>query len=134
MAARFEIVSSKLVLNHPKLDGYLNGPSGDLWKWMDRRGDRVVKAAKRQVGVRTGLLRRSIYMKHGTVMGGQEVWIGSLISYGYMHHEGTRPHVIAPKNGSALVLRSGAVVRGAVRHPGTKANKFLSDNIHHFRY
>jgi len=134
MTAEFEVTSSKLVLNYPKLNAYLNTPAGDLWKWMDRRGDRVVKSAKRQVGVRTGRLRSSIHMRHGVYMRGQELWIGANISYGYMHHEGTRPHIIAPKNGGALVLRSGAVVRGAVRHPGTKANKFLTDNIHHFRY
>lgn len=130
----FEIVSQKLVLNHPKLEGYLKGPSGDVWKWLDKRGDRVVRAAKRQVGVQTGLLRRSIHMRHTVAMFGQELWIGSNVRYGYMHHQGTRPHIIAPKNGGALVLRSGSVVRGAVRHPGTKANKFLSDNLHHFRY
>lgn len=129
-----KVVSKKLVLNHPKLNTYLKGPSGDLWKWLDKKGDKVVRSAKRQVGVQTGLLRRSIHMRHTVNMAGQQLWIGSEVRYGYMHHQGTRPHIIAPKNGGALVLRSGAVVRGAVRHPGTKANRFLSDNLYHFRY
>lgn len=132
--AELQITSSKLVLNYPKLQEYLNGPSGDLWKWLDKRGDKVVHAAKRQVGVKTGRLRASIQMRHTTNMRGQEIWIGSEVKYGYLHHQGTRAHVIAPKHGGVLVLKSGAMVRGSVHHPGTKPNRFLSDNLYHFRY
>jgi hypothetical protein len=129
-----QVVSKKLVLNYPKLDAYLKSPSGDVWKWLDKRGDKVVHAAKRQVGVKTGHLRASIHMRHTTGMRGQELWIGSEVKYGYLHHEGTRAHTIAPKNGGVLVLRSGKMVHGSVRHPGTKPNRFLSDNLYHFRY
>lgn len=129
----YAMVSSKLVLYKPVLDEYLNGPSGDLWKWMDRKANKAVAGAKRQVGVRRGLLRASIHAKHDRARWGQELWIGSYMPYGYMHHEGTKPHIIAPKNGSALVLKSGHVVRGSVMHPGTKPNRFLSSQTIHFR-
>jgi hypothetical protein len=130
---QYSQIDSKLVLYRPILAEYLNGQSGDLWRWMDKRADKVVRGAKRQVGVQTGRLRRSIHSRHSKSLTGQELMIGSDISYGYMHHEGTRPHIIAPKNGGVLVLRSGHVVRGAVRHPGTKPNRFLSDQLIHFR-
>jgi hypothetical protein len=132
--AEMQIVSSKLILNHPKLNAELKGPTGGLWKWLDKRGDKVVHAAKRQVGVQTGQLRASIHMRHTSDARGQNLWIGSEVKYGYLHHEGTRSHIIAPKNGGVLVLRSGRAVRGAVRHPGTKPNRFLSSNLYHFRY
>lgn len=124
-----------VVLNRPVLDAYLRGPSGDVWRWLDRRGDKAVRGAKRDVGVQTGQLRASIHMKHTMTATGQELWIGSnTVKYARMHHEGTRPHVIAPKAGGALVIGRGRVmVRGPVLHPGTKPNPFLTNQLYHFR-
>lgn len=124
-----------VVLNRAVLDTYLRGPSGDVWRWLDKRGERAVSGAKRAVGVQTGQLRASIHMKHSIRPNGQELWIGSnTVKYAYMHHQGTRPHIIAPKPGGALVIGRGRVmVRGPVLHPGTKANKFLSSQTYHFR-
>ena len=124
-----------VVLKRAVLDGYLRGPSGDVWRWLDKRGERAVSGAKRAVGVQTGQLRASIHMKHSVRPNGQELWIGSnTVKYAYMHHQGTRPHIIAPKPGGALVIGRGRVmVRGPVLHPGTKANKFLSTQTYHFR-
>ncbi|NJJ37826.1 hypothetical protein [Paenibacillus apii] len=43
------------------------------------------------------------------------------IKYGRFLEEGTRPHLIQPKNKKALYWRGAAhPVRGAVKHPGTK--------------
>jgi hypothetical protein len=124
-----------LVLNKPVLDNYLKGPSGDIWRWLERRGNTAMRAAKRQVGVKTGRLRASIHMRHTAFSLGQELWIGSdTVPYGLDHHEGTRPHVIAPKNGGVLIMGRGRIVRGPVMHPGTKPNKFLSSQLWHFRY
>lgn len=124
----------KLVLNRPVLNNYLHSPTGDVWKWLERRGNTAMRAAKRQVGVKTGRLRASIHMRHRPTVYGQELWIGSdTVPYALEHHEGTRPHVIPPKNGGVLVLGRGSVIRGPVMHPGTKANKFLSNQLWHFR-
>lgn len=124
-----------LILYKPVLDAELKTPSGDLWRWLNRKGNAALRDAKRQVGVDTGRLRRSLHMRHATESYGQSLWIGSdTVSYAYMHHQGTRPHVIAPKNGTVLRFRSGRVVHGPVVHPGTRANPFLSSQLHHFRY
>lgn len=125
-----------VVLNRPVLDAYLRGPSGDVWRWLDKRGDRAVRGAKRDVGVQTGQLRASIHMKHTMIATGQELWIGSnTVKYARMHHEGTRPHVIAPKAGGALVIGRGrTMVRGPVLHPGTRPNPYLRNQLYHFRF
>lgn len=88
-------------------------------------------AAKAQVGVRTGALRASIHMRHLRDSRSQYVKIGSKKKYAYMHHEGTKPHLITPNRAHVLrfVSRGRLVYAHAVRHPGTKANKFLSDNL-----
>lgn len=124
-----------VVLNRPVLDAYLRGPSGDVWRWLDKRGDRAVRGAKRAVGVQTGQLRASIHMKHTISPNGQKLWIGSnTVNYAYMHHQGTRPHLIAPRGGGALVIGKGRMIRGPVLHPGTKANPYLSSQTYHFRF
>lgn len=124
----------KLVLNNAALKAELNTPSGSLWRWLDRRGEAAVRGAKRQVGVDTGKLRGSIHMRHMVRVVGQELWIGTKgVSYAYAHHQGTKPHVIAPKGGTTLRMRSGKIIHGPVMHPGTKPNKFLSSQTYHFR-
>lgn len=125
----------RFVLNKPALAIQMNTPSGALWRWMERRGNRALSGAKRQVGVNTGKLRQSLHMKHRPEIYGQSLWIGSdTVSYAYMHHQGTKPHVIAPKNGTILRMGSSRIVHGPVMHPGTRPNPFLSSQLHHFRY
>lgn len=114
---------------------YLNTPAGDLWKYMEKRGQRAVIGAKQQVGVRTGALKRSIHMKHLGNLTGQYLWIGATQSHALAHHEGTKAHRIAP-NPPNKVLRfnSGTRVVFAreVNHPGTKPNRYLSSQLRHF--
>lgn len=124
-----------VVLDKPALYTQLNTPQGDLWRWLHKRGKDALNAAQRQVGVRTGKLRRSLHMRHEPRPEGQELWIGSdTVSYAYLHHQGTKPHIIAPKHGTVLRMGSSRVVHGPVMHPGTKPNPFLSSQLHHFRY
>jgi hypothetical protein len=123
------------ILNKPALQLELNTPAGSLWRWMERKGEAALKDAKREVHVNTGKLRSSLHKRHLGNVTGQSLWIGSnTVSYAYMHHEGTKPHLIAPKNGTVLRLKSGRVVHGSVMHPGTKPNRFLSSQLHHFRH
>lgn len=113
------------------LDRLLEHPDGPVGKDLKRRGRLVMAAAKAQVGVRTGALRASIHMRHLRDARGQYVKIGSNRKYAYMHHEGTKPHIITPSRAQVLrfVTRGRLVYAHAVRHPGTKANRFLSDNL-----
>jgi hypothetical protein len=124
----------QLILDRPKLKAYLNTSKGDLWRILHSRAKISLALAQRQVGVKTGTLRASIKMEHKTVIKGQEIKIGSKNKIAYLHHEGTKPHLITPKDSPVLVFMSkGRVIRTQlVRHPGTKPNRYLSDQLYIF--
>ena len=126
---------SHLNLNKIKLDMYTKTAKGPLWGILQRKGKLVIALARRQVGVDTGRLKNSINMEHKTVRYGQELKIGSKNKIAYLHHEGTKPHLITPKNAPQLVFMSkGRVIRTQmVRHPGTRPNEYLSDQLFVFR-
>jgi hypothetical protein len=98
----------------------------------------AVREQKIEVPRRSGNLGRSIHI--GRVTPNEAQTIASA-SYALYVHEGTKAHDIRPKNrkalrfpadgGSATLggrVRSGGKVRFAkrVRHPGTKANPFMT--------
>lgn len=120
-----------LVLYENVLKEYLNGPTGDLWFYLESRAQVASFLAKNQVGVVTGALRESIKVTHTPLPRGQIIRIGSDKHYAHMHHEGTRPHQIIAKDGGLLVFSSkGQIVKTRqVNHPGTKPNRYLSDQL-----
>jgi hypothetical protein len=120
-----------VVFREAVLDRYLNHPEGQVGRYLARRGRMIEAAARRQVGVRTGALRASIHMRHFRDSRGQYVKIGSPLNYALLHHEGSRPHMIYPDRSPVLrFARRGTIVFAhAVRHPGTKANRYLTDNL-----
>ena len=122
---------SRVILYENKMVELLESPRGAVGKDLARRGRLVRAAAKKQVGVRTGALRSSIHMRHLVDSRGQYVQIGSDLSYALMHHEGTRPHLILPNRSPVLVFtkRGKLILAHSVNHPGTKANKYLTDNL-----
>lgn len=107
---------------------------GPVGRDLMRRGRRVQYAARRQAEDETGVLDRSIrisWLRRSS--GDLGLSIGSSVSYALLHHEGSEPHIIRPKN--AKILRwvdEDGVVRFArvVHHPGTKPNRYLLDNLH----
>ena len=115
----------------PEFDIFKNSPDGEIGEHLEKIGQRIVTAAKRQVGKDTGDLMRSIHMIHSRVGLHQELWIGSENDIAYLHHEGARPHEIHARNHSYLRFTSkGRVVyTRKVNHPGTKPNRYLSDNL-----
>jgi hypothetical protein len=120
----------KLILYKPILTAELNTPSGSLWKRLEAKALKTQVEAMRMAGFKTGKLRSSIYLNHRTIPDGQEIKIGSDVDYAYMHHQGTKPHVILPK-GDHEFLRFSAgnriVYTRIVNHPGTKPNRFLAE-------
>lgn len=115
----------------------LHTPSGGLWKDLERRSAMALFGARAQVGVRTGTLKQSIYSSHTSNKFSQTVKIGSNMSYALLHHQGSRPHMITPKDkNGVLVFKSGAkiVKTSVVAHPGTRPNPYLSSQLRHFRY
>jgi hypothetical protein len=130
-STQYSYTFQKLVLYKPILNAELKTAKGHLWKELHHRGQIALFLAKRQVGKKTGALAMSIKMDHKTARYGQELKIGSGSKIAFLHHEGTRPHLIKPKNAPALVFMSkGRVIRTQlVRHPGTKPNKYLSNQL-----
>lgn len=99
---------------------------------LSERMARVEAASVRQVGKRTGNLVRS-RRKTVNVRGGRpSVTLGYYTPYALLHHEGTKPHLIRPRNKKVLRFVAGGRVVFAhqVRHPGSRPNRFLVDNLH----
>ena len=116
---------------HARLNNYVQSPRSDVGKFLIKRGREIQAKAKLQVGKDTGALSRSIYVKHYRGAVNPYVMVGSKLRHAYMHHEGTSPHLIRPKNARALrFMYNGTVIYvSKVNHPGTKANRYLSDHL-----
>ena len=109
-----------------------NDDSGPVIPHMKMIGRVVTAAAKRQVGKDTRELERSIHWNLQRYGGLPEIWVGTYNNIAYLHHEGTRPHAISARNGTFLRFsaRGRVVYDRTVMHPGTKPNRFLTDNIY----
>lgn len=121
-----------LTLYETKLDYELNMMGGMVSKHMLEISYNIWMGARAQVGVKTGALRGSIYREHHRRGKYQEIRVGSKLSYAYAHHEGTKPHVITPNppNKVLTFTKGSKLIRTAsVNHPGTRANRFLSDQM-----
>lgn len=110
----------------------LDSPAGPVGRDLARRGRKVLSAATMQVGMDTGRLKKSLKMTHERSTRGQFVMVGSKLNYALMHHEGTRPHIITPNRAQVMVFNKGSrvIYATSVRHPGTKANRYLRDNLY----
>lgn len=99
---------------------------------MHRLGRRFVVAAKGQVGKETMALANSIGYNVDMIVGRPKLTVFADNEIAYVHHEGSRPHAIAARNGQALRFSaSGRMVYArSVLHPGTRPNRFLSDNLY----
>lgn len=119
------------------MDGLLKSPDGVLGRWMQERGRIVQLAAIRDCpksSTHSGgvALSESIRMRWNPTLNGQMITVGAYKPYAVFVHEGTRAHVI---HGNPLLaflwpkVGDGIFIRASVQHPGTKAQRFLSDNL-----
>lgn len=108
-----------------------NSTAGMLARDLRRRGNIVQTAARAQVGVKTGRLRTTITSEVTIDARGLLVKIGSDHKIARLHHDGSRPHVIVPRRASTLRFVQNGRIRYAQRvfHPGTRPNRFLTDNL-----
>lgn len=122
---------SVFVPNKPAIRHLLRGPGGLVGNHITKLAFQTYMLAKAQVGVDTGALKDSIHFNVKFGAGPVSARIGSSNSIALLHHEGTKPHIIKPKNAKALVFQSrGKIVyTKIVRHPGTKPNKYLTDSL-----
>ena len=126
---------SVIVFRPRALDFLLNDPYGPVGRYFFTRARALMAGAKNQVGVKTGRLKASIHMRQERAPFGQQIRIGSPLSYALMHHEGTRPHIITPNRAQVLRFTSGGrvIYTHSVKHPGTRPNRYLTDNLYLIR-
>lgn len=110
----------------------LKAPGGDVWNYVHDAGVRVLNGARRDVGVRTGLLRLSLHERMGIGRFGPESTVGSSVSYALVHHNGAGPHIIRAKQGRVLAFnkRGVRIFARQVNHPGSAANPYLTKNLY----
>lgn len=124
---------ARVSINEPTYALVFENKDGMVGRNLDARAKRVEDAAKAQVGVLTGRLKRSIRRNWRRANGKRlSVSIGSSERHAKVHHEGSRPHVIRAQNTKALRYegKDGRIVFArSVSHPGTRPNKYLTDNL-----
>lgn len=120
-----------LTFRRAALDTYLNNPRGTLGRYMRGRAVMMATAAKGQAGKKTGALIRSIKIMHSRGSLGQFFTIGSNLNYALVHHEGSKPHIITPNDANILRFTAGGrvIYTHKVNHPGTRPNRYLSDQL-----
>jgi hypothetical protein len=125
-------MKNKVILYPGPMDMMLKSPVGEVGRFLAGRARLIVVGAKSQVGKKTGRLRQSIHSRQSRTAYGQMVWIGSEVKYALAHHEGTKPHIIKPDKAKALRFTAGTrvIYSRAVKHPGTRANRYLKDQLY----
>ena len=98
----------------------------DIQKVLKKSGFNIEARAKRNItnngSIKTGHLRRGIT----TDVGNMEVTVHtSNIKYARGVEEGTRSHIIRPKNKKALYWKGAKHPVKQVNHPGSKAKPYL---------
>ena len=106
-------------------------PRSPIYRDVNSRGRRLEFLAKNQVGVRTTRLRESMTSRTTVDARGIVNTTGSNNKIALLHHQGSKPHPIYPKRAKTLRFVQNGRVRYAQRvyHPGTKPNKYLTDNL-----
>lgn len=119
------------VKNQAGWDDLTKNPNGLIGSYMQRKGQLLEQLAKQQVGVDTSRLKRSIHSEMFVESYGFRVSVGSDNPIARMHHDGTKPHIITSSRGKTLKFNSrGKMIYAAVvHHPGTRPNRYLTDNL-----
>jgi len=109
----------------------LRGPGGLVYNDIQKRTRRANTFAKAQVGKDTRELYRSISYRITAGSGNVLGVVSANNKIALMHHNGTRPHIIAARRAQTLRFKSrGKIVYAkVVRHPGTRPNRFLTDSL-----
>ncbi len=132
LSMSFGYSNHKVIIYKSALNFQTHDSAGMVGRYLNKIGQRIVRGARRQVKVDTGNLRRSIELQHIVFREGAAIKVGSRLNYAYVHHEGARPHVITPNPpNTVLVFSRGSRVihTRVVNHPGTKPNRYLSDQL-----
>lgn len=121
----------KFVLDRVGYEHMVHSPDGEVGQYLRKQSRILAAYARRQAGVDTGALRASINYRVVRDSRGLVAFVGSDNRVAFMHHQGTRPHIIMPNRAKTLRFysRGRIVYAQVVRHPGTKPNRYLTDNL-----
>jgi len=127
-------VVTRLIIDGAAMQELLNSPSGGVGANLIMRADRIIMAAREQIG-HDGPLSQSIVKRFTTSELGPSVLIvaglGLSPQYAYWVHEGNGPEGgrISARPGGTLVFKiDGATIfRKSVKT--SKPNRYLSDNL-----
>lgn len=115
------------------IDKFSEDKQSGIRREISRASYSIQAKAKEEAPVKKGFLRNSIdvIIQNSGVTG--QIIVKR--NYGIFVHEGTRPHIILPKNKRVLAWRGMSIsgkrskeytFASKVNHPGTKANPFLA--------
>ena len=136
-----------MVIDGAAMERLTRGPGGPVWNMLERGfKTRFQPAARLQAPVKTGCLRASILARpieadplglSMRVVSDTTPCSAERKSYSLFVHEGTAPHTITGNPLLAFMWPNGPDGPGpyffrSVNHPGTKANRFLTDNLRLF--
>lgn len=109
---------------------FTSSRTGTVGSDIHRRGRKLAFLAKQSVGKKTGRLYQSISVEYFPASN-PWVRVGSNVRHAYMHHEGTRAHVIQESKQETMrfTVRGRVVYATRVVHPGTKPNRYLSKHL-----
>lgn len=126
-----DYVRSVFVLDRTEYTKYTKTTHGDVYKYLEKLARQLEVRAKAQVNKRSGALAASIKSSVEQHDGEISIRIGSPLNYALLVHEGTKPHVITAHGGRLLrfTVRGQIVYARRVYHPGTRPNRYLTDNI-----
>ena len=126
----------EIVWNQANFDHFFHSWSGPVGRYIAPRAERLAALGRGSAGVRTGALKAAIGVSYGHRGKALEAKVGANPTlgkrgYGYWHHEGTSPHKISARHASALrySMAGKTVYRASVHHPGTRANRYLTDHM-----
>ena len=119
------------IMNKAGYKKMVHSPTGEVGRYLTIVGAKLKYLAKYQAGRKTGALMNSINYKITSDSRGLVALVGSDNRVALMHHQGTRPHIIAAKNAKTLRFysRGRIVYAKVVHHPGTRPNRYLTDNL-----
>ena len=137
------MTDSYVRLDDAAMSDLLRSPNGPVGRHVMDLGTQVRDRAAPKVGVSAtghGIgasgaqqhLRDALIVRPASDEKGFAVLVGAELGHAELHHRGTQPHVIRPRN--VTVLRFPTSPGGAtfvfakeVNHPGTKPNPYLVD-------
>lgn len=124
-------LQARLTAEYEPVDGAQQQAVSHAVPIMGRLGRRIVTNARGRVPVRTGELRDSIGSSVSSNGATVRLDVFATAPHARFLEEGTRPHVITPRNGRALRFQAGGrtVFATRVQHPGTAATNFLSGAV-----